>query len=130
MNFKYYPNEETVKKSMLEDEPLLMVISFDSDVVIISPLDEAVEHHLLLSKCNISSLDIDKYFRIVFDKSGADWTFVCPPKYKNISDKKRRITSFYNDGFNAISKTLAQLNYLVGIEIPKRYRRHIEELKE
>ena len=81
---------------------------------------------ILLEKVGIDSREIDKYFRIVLDNEGADWTFVCPPDYKNIEDKQRRITAFYKDGFAAISEVLSGLGLMVGINIPKRYRRHFD----
>lgn len=56
-----------------------------------SHIDEAVEHHILLMKAGFSDKDIDKYFRLVFYSDSADWIFVCPPDYKNISNKTRRI---------------------------------------
>lgn len=70
----------------------------------------------------------DKYFRIVLDGDGADWTFICPPDYKGIADRTRRISAFYRDGFSAISGFLQSIGYLVGIDIPRRYRRHLEAL--
>ncbi len=94
MTFTYYPSEESATAAIATDEPLLMVVAFDGRQAIIAPLDEAVEHHVLLAKCGLSTLDIDKYFRVVVDKQGADWTFVCPSTYKNIIDKRRRIESF------------------------------------
>lgn len=130
MEIRHYPDKSTVQAAMTADEPLLMLISFDAENAIVAPVDEAVEHHVLLSKCDLNSLDIDKYFRIVVDKEGADWTFICPVDYKGITDKYRRISDFYNDGFTAISAALAKLDYLVGIDIPKRYRRHIDYLKD
>ena len=130
MTINYYPNEQTVTAAISADEPLLMVISFDGETAYAAPVDEAVEHHVLLTKSGLSSLDIDKYFRILFDKEGADWTFICPADYLGLTDKHRRITAFYNNGFGAISAALAELGYLVGINIPKRYRRHIDYLKD
>ncbi|MBQ9542789.1 hypothetical protein [Ruminococcus sp.] len=121
-----YPSENEVNTAIAEKEPMLMLISFDGRTAIISQIDEAVEHHILLAKAGFPSTDIDKYFRIVLDEDGADWTFVCPPDYKGISDKQRRITAFYKDGFAVISDTLAQLGFMVGINIPKRYRRHFD----
>lgn len=121
-----YPSENEVNTAIAEKEPMLVLISFDGRTVIISQIDEAVEHHILLAKAGFPSTDIDKYFRIVLDEDGADWTFVCPPDYKGISDKQRRITAFYKDGFAVISDTLAQLGFMVGINIPKRYRRHFD----
>ena len=121
-----YPSEKEVNTAIAEKEPMLVLISFDGRTAIISQIDEAMEHHILLAKAGFPSTDIDKYFRIVLDEDGADWTFVCPPDYKVISDKQRRITAFYKDGFAVISDTLAQLGFMVGINIPKRYRRHFD----
>jgi len=126
MNITKYPTAADVDKAVAEHEPLLVLISFDGSEVIMSHIDEAVEHHILLEKAGFDSRDIDKYFRIVLDSEGADWTFVCPPDYKGIEDKQRRITAFYKDGFTAISGVLSELGFMVGINIPKRYRRHFD----
>lgn len=112
------------------NEPKLALISFNEDEAIVALIDEAVEHNILLEKVGRSSLDIDKYFRIVFDEESADWTFVCPSNYKNITDKIKRINAFYNDGFTAIAKFLSEIGYYSDINIPKRYRRHFNMLGE
>ena len=125
-----YPSEEEVRKAMAADEPLLVLISFDGKSAIMSHVDEAVEHHILLMKTGFKDTDIDRYFRIVLDKSGADWTFVCPPDYKNIPFKDKRIEAFYKDGFAVISEFLHSIGYLVGINIPKRYSRHMSVLSD
>ncbi|MDE6148505.1 MAG: hypothetical protein K2F81_00195 [Ruminococcus sp.] len=125
-----YPCESDVKKTIADNEPLLMLISFDGQTVILSHVDEAIEHHILLMKAGFSDRDIDKYFRIVLDDEGADWTFICPPDYKNISDKTRRIKQFYKDGFSVISNVLQEIGFMVGINIPKRYRRHFDIMME
>lgn len=125
-----YPSEEEVRKAMAADEPLLALISFDGKRAIMSHVDEAVEHHILLMKTGFKDTDIDRYFRIVLDKSGADWTFVCPPDYKNIPFKDKRIEAFYKDGFAVISEFLHSIGYLVGINIPKRYSRHMSVLSD
>lgn len=123
MNVIKVPTDDEVNESITNNEPLLALISFDRKTVIMSHIDEVVEHHILLLKAGFSDRDIDKYFRIVLDDEGADWTFVCPPDYKNISDKSRRIKQFYKDGFTVISDVLQELGFMVGINIPKRYRR-------
>ncbi len=130
MEIKYYPEEASVKKSFIDDDPLLMLVSFDKIEMLISNIDAAVEHNILLKKLNYSELDIDKFFRVVVNKDGADWTFVCPENYKNIKDKVRRIETFYNDGFEAISEALKLINYNVNIDIPKRYKRHLDTIKD
>ena len=130
MNIIKYPSEEAVNNAILADEPLLALISFDGSNAIISQLDEAVEHHILLMKVGYNDTDIDKFFRIVLDRSGADWTFVCPPDYKGIHFKDKRIEAFYKDGFAIISNFLHSIGYLVGIDIPKRYRRHLDVLNK
>lgn len=130
MNMIQYPSEDAVRAAMAADEPLLVLISFDGKTAIMSQIDEAMEHHILLMKAGFKDTDIDKFFRIVLDKSGADWTFVCPPDYKGIQFKDKRIEAFYKDGFAVISDFLHSIGYLVGIDIPKRYRRHLDVLSE
>lgn len=128
MDIIKYPDSEDISLAVKEDEPLLALISFDGKTAIISRADEAVEHHILLMKTGFRDTDIDKFFRIVLDRSGADWTFVCPPNYKNIPFKDKRIEAFYKDGFAVISEFLYSVGYLVGINIPKRYSRHLNVL--
>jgi hypothetical protein len=125
-----YDGNMPVDEAMRVDDPLLAVISFDSGKAIVSHIDEAVEHHTLLRKAGYTGTEIDEYFRIAVDRAeGASWTFVCPADYKNITDKTRRVAAFYKDGFAVISNFLSEIGYLVDISIPKRYRRHLEELK-
>ena len=123
-----YPSEEAVNQAIQKDEPLLVLISYNEERVIMSSVDDAPEHHILLKLAGLSELDIDQYFRIVLDKSGADWTFVCPPDYKGITNKQYRLSQFYKDGFTAISQALSELGYLVGINIPTRYQRYFDML--
>lgn len=130
MNIIKYPSTEDVNKAIAEDEPLLAVMSFDGKTAIMSQIDEAMEHHILLMKSGYKDTDIDKFFRIVLDQSGADWTFICPPNYKNIPLKDKRIEAFYKDGFAVISDFLHSIGYIVGINIPKRYRRHLDAMND
>ena len=102
MNIIKYPSEEAVNAAMTADEPLLVLISFDGETAVMSQIDEAMEHHILLMNAGFKDTDIDKFFRIVLDRSGADWTFVCPPDYKGIPYKDKRIEAFYKDGFTVI----------------------------
>lgn len=122
MNVKYYPNEADVIEAIGSDDPLLAAISFDGKEIIIAPAIESGEHHIMLMQTGHSGTDIDKFFRIAFDKSGADWTFVCPPDYKGITLESSRITAFYKDGIDAISNLLRYLKYPVNVDIPRRYR--------
>lgn len=130
MNIIYYPDENNVAAAMEQDEPLLVLISFDGERVIVSQIDEAVEHHILLRKAGFPDTDIDKYFRLVVDRSGADWTFVCPPDYSTVTRKDKRIEGFFKDGMTIIPKALKQIGYDVPVEIPKRYRRHFDMMGE
>ncbi len=122
MEIIYYPNEESFREAEEKDEPLLVLVSFDGERIIASQIDEAVEHHILLKKAGFPDTDIDKYFRLVVDKSGADWTFVCPESYGGI----KKIGEFFKDGMRVIPNALKQLGYDVPVEIPKRYRRHFD----
>lgn len=130
MNIIKYPSTEDVNKAIAEDEPLLAVMSFDGKTAIMNQIDEAMEHHILLMKSGYKDTDIDKFFMIVLDQSGADWTFICPPNYKNIPFKDKRIEAFYKDGFAVISDFLHSIGYIVGINIPKRYRRHLDAMND
>lgn len=124
MNIIKYPSDQIVTDAMANNESMLAAISFDGKMAIIAQIDDAVEHHILLMKAGFKDTDIDKFFRIVFDHDGADWTFVCPSDYKGIEFKEKRIEHFYKDGFSVISEFLHEIGYLIGIDIPKRYRRH------
>lgn len=128
MKYLKYPDKATLDAYLAKKEPLLIAVSFDGETVLISRLDDSFEHHIPLGHFGIKQTDIDKYFRIAVDEDTADWTFVCPPDYKGITDRKRRITAFYIDGITAISRVLADIGYYSDIRIPKRYRRHFEAL--
>ena len=119
-----YPNNENFNSAVNADEPLLVLISYDGERIIASQIDEAVEHHILLKKAGFPDTDIDKYFRLVVNKDGADWTFVCPENYNSITRKDKKIEEFFKDGMRIIPPALKELGYDVPIEIPKRYRRH------
>lgn len=110
------------------NEPLMAVIAIDGSHAYVSLLDDGFEHHILLKKVTASEENFENYFRIIFDNEGADWTFVCPPSYKNIKVKEKRIESFYNDGIEVINDFLKEIGYDVPITIPRRYRRHIDYL--
>lgn len=126
---KYYGSDAEQKEFINHDEePLMAIIAFDGSKAVVSLLDEAVEHHVLLAKA-LDNYDIDKYYRIIFDNEGADWTFVCPPDYKGITNKEKRIAEFFKDGVDAITAFLKEIDYDVPINIPKRYRRHMDYLK-
>ena len=44
MNIIYYPDKDNVTDAMSHDEPLLVLVSFDGEQLIVSQIDEAVEH--------------------------------------------------------------------------------------
>ncbi|MCL2182511.1 MAG: hypothetical protein FWB85_03460 [Chitinispirillia bacterium] len=124
MQIDKYTEEIDIDGAIIKGEPMLAVISFDGSRALVGHADECMEHHILLKKMGLPSQDIDKYFRIVFDDSGADWTFVCPPDYMGIGDRTKRITAFYMNGVGIISAFMAEMGLFAGIKIPKRYRRH------
>lgn len=134
MKIIYYPAQDDVTTARGAGEPLLLLVSFDEETAIVAPIDEAVEHHILLERAGKAGLiegdsrHIDRYFRAVVNEDGADWTFVCPSDYRGITDKVRRISAFYRDGFAALSHALLELGLMVGIDIPRRYRRHMNML--
>ncbi len=130
MKIRYYPDEDTVTRAKEQDIPLLLLISYNGKEVIASSVDDSLEHHILLKQVGYNETLIDSFFRIVVDKSGADCTFVCPSGYRGITDKNHRITCFYKDGFAVIPEVILAMGYMVGINIPTRYRRHFNLLSE
>lgn len=128
MDIRYYPDEKRVREAMQVDDPLLMLVSFNGKELLLSHIDDAVEHVILLRKLNYKETEIDQFFRVVLTQDGADWTFVCPGDYKGISNKDKRIETFFNDGINLISKAIKAIGYNVEINIPERYRRHFNML--
>lgn len=130
MDIIKYPSAESVPEGIKADEPMLAAISFDGKTAIVAQVEDSFEHHILLSQAGYSQLDIDQFFKIVFDRTEANWTFVCPANYKNIALKSYRIKAFYKDGYAAISDFLQEMNYLVEIKIPARYSRHLTMLTD
>lgn len=126
MNIIKYPSEQEFDNAVNADEPLLVLVSFDGNTIIGCQIDEAVEHNILLRLVKNSDADIDKYFRLVVNSEGADWTFVCPPDYSSITLKDKRIEEFLKDGIRIIPKALSTIGYNVPVSIPKRYRRHFD----
>lgn len=125
---KYYGSDETKSEFINNDsEPLMAIIAHDLSQAVVCLLDEGFEHHILLAKA-LNRYDIDKYYRIIFDNEGADWTFVCPPDYEGITNKEKRIEKFFNNGVDAITEFLKIIGYEVPINIPRRYRRHMDYL--
>ena len=125
-----YNDYETVANARAKDEHLMAVIAFDGSKAYVCHLDDGVEHHILLRKVGYTGMEIDRFFRIIFDKEGADWTFICPPDYKHIKYRSKRMKQFYKDGISAISEFLADFGYLCDIKIPRRYHRHLDAMLE
>jgi len=128
VNITKYSEHEDLDKAMEKNKPMLAVIGFNGEHAYMGHIDECMEHHILLQKVGLPRSDIDKHFRIIFDSESADWIFICPPSYKKIADKRRRIAVFYADGFKIISAFLSELGCFADIGIPKRYRRHFDAL--
>ena len=66
MDIRKFPDENSVNSAISADEPLLAIIAFDGKTAVVSHIDEAVEHHILLMKAGLRDTDIDKFFRIGF----------------------------------------------------------------
>jgi hypothetical protein len=50
--------------------------------------------------------------------------------YLKISNREFRLKKYYENGIDEITKALKQMNYDVPIDIPQRYRRHFNALKD
>ena len=126
MDINFFPDKQSVEALLLASEPVLVLVSFDGNDVIVGDIDRYLEHHILLGEAGHDSRDIDKFFRLVADGEGADWTFVCPPDYKGIDDKQRRIERFYKDGLAECKAALLAIGIAGDIQISKRYKRHFD----
>ena len=130
MDIEFFPDKASVEKLLLANEPVLVLISFDGKQMLVGDIDEYMEPHLPLLAAGLDDRDIDKFFRFVADGEGADWTFVCPPDYKHIDNKARRIERFYKDGLSICSPALKEIGIEGDIVISKRYRRHFDFMNE
>lgn len=128
LSLAYFPDEATVRAAMNRNDPLLVLVSFDRTELIVAGVDDAVEHAVLLGKVGQRETEIDSFFRIVLNRSGADWTFVCPVTYRDMADRERRIARFYADGIEAIREGMNSLGYEGPIDIPTRYQRHLKAI--
>lgn len=125
-----FPNKRRIDKSIKNDDPLLMLISFDGATVIVGNIDDCLEHHILLKKAGLPETDLEKYYRVIANKTEASWTYVCPASYLNIKNREFRLKKYYENGIDEIERALKLLNYNVPIDIPQRYRRHFDALKD
>jgi hypothetical protein len=123
------PDKKRINESIKLNDPLLMLISFDGETIIIGNIDDCMEHHILLKKAGFTEGDLEKYFRIIVNKSEASWTYVCPSSYLNIKNREQRLKKYYENGIDKIEAALRSINYDVPINIPQRYRRHFDALK-
>ena len=48
----------------------------------------------MIRLAKFEDIDLDKYFRLVVNKDGANWIFVCSSNYENMSNKSKRIQRF------------------------------------
>ena len=116
---------------MSVDAPLLMLISFDGEITIVSDLDYDYGDDILLTLQEYSQLEVvERNFRIVLSSKGAEWTFYCPPNYKGIKNKCIRFKQYYSDGIEVIKKSIQLIGYDCAINIPAKYRRRFDLLCE
>jgi hypothetical protein len=130
MHIINFPNKKRINESIKLNDPLLMLISFDGATIIIGNIDDCMEHHILLKNAGLTEGDLEKYFRIIVNKSEASWTYVCPSSYLNIKNREQRLKKYYENGIDKIEEALKSINYDVPINIPQRYRRHFDALKD
>lgn len=126
MNIEYYPKKISVDR-VKYNEPMIALIDFNGENAIIAPFIEVETHTNLLRKAicefeSISEPDLNNYFQIFFDKDVADWSFSVPKNYKVLDDKDDKSKQYYLDGFNTISLFLKEINFLIGINIPRKFR--------
>ncbi len=126
----YFPDEQSIIDARMVDDPILVLISHDGETVILGNIDTYGEHLILLKHAGYDERRLDDFYRIVATSTGADWTFVAPSGYKGIQNRELRIKTFYNDGVSGILKVLRELEFSPDIQIPTRYRRHLDIFKD
>lgn len=126
MNIVYYPKKEMVDR-IKYSQSMIAIIDFEGENAIVAPYLEVETHNNLL-RCAVTEIEgvekglIEDYFLIYFDKDVADWSFDVPKHYCDIEDKNDRAKQYYIDGFSLISQFFKEFNFLIGINIPKRFR--------
>lgn len=126
MNIEYYPKKTIVNRAKYT-EPMIAIIDLNGENAVVAPYLEVETHNNLL-RCSVKEFEslkkgeLDDYFSIFFDKDVADWSYNLPKNYKELDEKEDRAKQYYMDGFSAISTFLKELNFLIGINIPKRFR--------
>lgn len=130
MNISFFPDKEKIDTLLEANEPVLVLCDFEGKNVLVGDIDEYLEHHILLEAAGYDSRDIDKFFRLVADGEGADWTFICPTDYKGIENRQRRIERFYKDGLELCKEALKEIGLETDIFISKRYRRRFDYMNE
>ena len=130
MKIIYLPDESCVQQAIRNDDPLLVLVSFDGEKIIVGNIDDFLEHHILLKQAGQPVTALEEYFRIIVNKTEASWTYICPGTYMNITNREFRLKKYFENGSDRISRALKLLNYDVPIDIPKRYRRHFDALKD
>jgi len=48
----------------------------------------------------------------------------------NIRNRELRLKKYYENGIDEITKALKRIKYYVPIDIPQRYRRHLDVLRD
>jgi hypothetical protein len=130
VEIKYHPSKEAVESVERNDDPLLVLVAHDRSTILVGGIDTYGEHYILLKSLGYPEQELDKFFRIVLSGKEASWTFVCPESYKGIADRERRIKTFYDDGIDTIGLAVKELGFSVPIDIPTRYKRHMQVFKE
>jgi hypothetical protein len=123
-----YNGKLSVDDGIRNNDPLIALIAFDGRIAVVKHCYEEIENRVLLKKYKVKDSEMGKFFRIVFKKDIADWSFGCPLDYKNISEEIRRVTVYYKDGMKAISDFLSEFGYFSEIRIPERYSGQIREI--
>ena len=78
MNITYYPDKDTVKQAICIGDPLLVLVEDSGQGMIVSCIDDCIDHYTLLRRTGNASLEPDRFFRVVLNKDGADWFVYMP----------------------------------------------------
>ncbi|MBQ8297736.1 MAG: hypothetical protein IJX77_08145 [Ruminococcus sp.] len=121
MNVVKVPSEKDVDKAIEDNQTLLALVDFEGKNAVMCHIDDVDNDDELYEKSGFDAANKAKFFRVIFNKQGADWTFKLPTSYKDIGNDRDRMVAFYKDGFAVLSEFLQLQGYFVGIDIPTRY---------
>ena len=128
MQIYKYTEHEDLEAAIQKGDLMIAVISFDRNQAYMATLTNAWNTIFCLQRPGCQApISISGSYLTMTGRTGRLYVLRI---IKNITDRTRRVAVFYKDGFTAISAFMAELGLLLDIRMPKRYRHHMDALRE